>query len=983
MRVAATFFTLLAMLAGCSQGGPEAERGADTPVPESESGMPESGTGMLGSETDISVQDTEVGAVAPQPLARADVCASGDGQLLHVPSPDWRDQVIYMLMIDRFDDGDLTNNDQGHGEYDPGQPSHFSGGDFQGVIDRLDYLRARGITAVWITPPLYNQWWSTPYRATGWHGYWPVHFQEVDPHYGTLDDYKRLSHELHCRGMYLIQDTIANHVGNFYAYEGEYDPDDTATGFYLLEPDSHQPGPVQFPFNQIDRLNPEHHAADIYHWTPPITDFSSLHQEHYYSLGHVGDINTENPEVIAKFKEIYKFWIDEVGVDAFRMDTVSLVPFPFWNRLLRDDDGIYAHARERGKEFFLTFGEATAVSDPYDDAGERRVAAYLETDGQLGPNSMLSYPLYHGINRALARGEPSAALGYRLERHMVNYLDPFTMPIFIDNHDTARFLAAGNPAAFRQALALLFTIPGIPIVYQGTEQALPESRMAMFAGGYRNAEGSFDETSEHFRYLRRLTALRTEHPVLVRGGLEVLASESAGPGVLAYRREYGGESVIVLLNTANHSAFAHRLDVGAAPFQRLDVLFAEPAGIPAAESAAVPAAESAAVPAAESAAEPAITGADGRLSLRLPPRAAVVLRSIGETVSSAGPGAEFAEPGVESAGPGVASAGPGVESAERSVESAGPSPESAERSVEFGIVVDAAGIEGAVLAGDFEFTGSAGRGNTPLQLIPNGNFDRAVDFSSDDQGRWRIDVPVRDLGEASHFLQVYLPETDELSERVEYSTRVTEAVVSAQMEDDPDDAYGPTGRYVTPRHPDSARQREIESVSARAAGRNLELTLTMAEITTPWLPPYGFDNVLLTTFFDLPDREGATALPLLDASAPESMDWDLAHFARGWDSYTYLASGSSANRQGDKIGVSPRVSADQDSRTITLFYEGDALGVDDWTGSRIYVTTWSSTAEGDYIDFRAEPADWFFSGGEPGDPKILDDVLLELGAGAR
>ena len=855
----------------------------------------------------------DAGLVGQQASASADVCISGDGQLLHVPSPDWRDQVIYMLMTDRFDDGDPTNNDQGYGEYDPSQPSHFSGGDFQGVIDRLDYLRTLGVTAVWITPPLYNQWWSTPYQATGWHGYWPVHFQEVDPHYGTLDDYKRLSHELHCRGMYLIQDTIANHVGNFYAYEGEYDPDDTAAGFYLLEPDSHQPAPVQYPFNMIDRLNTEHYAADIYHWTPPITDFSSLHQEHYYSLGHVGDINTENPEVIAKFKEIYKYWIDEVGVDAFRMDTVSLVPFPFWNRFLRDDDGIYAHARERGKEFFLTFGEATAVSDPYDDAGERRVVAYLETDGLLGPNSMLGYPLYHELNRALARGAPSATLGYRLERYMELYPDPFTIPNFIDNHDTARFLAAGHPASFRQALALLFTIPGIPIVYQGTEQALPESRMAMFAGGYRNAEGSFDENSEHFQYLRRLTALRAQHTVLIRGGLEVLASETAGPGVLAYRREYEGESVIVLLNTANHSAFAHRLDLGALPFQRLETLFAEPV------------------------AEPAITDADGRLSLRLAPRATVVLRSIGEAAPPGEPAADL------------------------------------------DIVVEVSGIEGAVFTRDFVLTGRVSRGNAPLQLIPNGNFDRATAFTADDQGEWRIEVPVRDLGESSHFLQVYSAESDQLSERVNYTTRVTDAVLSAEIADDPDDAYGPTGQYVRPQHPDSARQREIESVSARTAGRNLELILTMAEITTPWLPPYGFDNVLLTTFFDLPDREGATALPLLDASAPESMDWDLAHFARGWDSYTYLASGSDANRQGDKLGVSPRVSADRNSSTITLFYEGAALGVDDWTGSRIYVTTWSSTAEGDYIDFRPEPADWFFSGGEPGDPKILDDVLLDLG----
>ncbi len=160
------------------------------------------------------------------------------------------------------------------------------------------------------------------------------------------------------------------------------------------------------------------------------------YQEHFYSLGMVNDINTGNPEVIAKFKEIYKYWIDEAGVDAFRMDTAM-----------------------------------------------------------RGSNAMLGYPLYHEINRVLARGAESASLAYRLGRHMDLYPDPYTIPNFIDNHDTARFLAAGHPAAFRQALALLFTIPGIPIVYQGTD-------------------------------------------------------EYSGPGLLAYRREQQGESVIVLLNTA-------------------------------------------------------------------------------------------------------------------------------------------------------------------------------------------------------------------------------------------------------------------------------------------------------------------------------------------------------------------------------------------------------------------------------------------------
>ena len=98
------------------------------------------------------------------------VCAAGGEQLLHVPSPDWRDQVIYMLLLDRFDDGDPTNNDQGYGEYDPNNSGLFNGGDIQGLINRIGYLKSLGITAVWIAPPVANQWWSSQYSGAGNHG---------------------------------------------------------------------------------------------------------------------------------------------------------------------------------------------------------------------------------------------------------------------------------------------------------------------------------------------------------------------------------------------------------------------------------------------------------------------------------------------------------------------------------------------------------------------------------------------------------------------------------------------------------------------------------------------------------------------------------------------------------------------------------------------------------------------------------------------
>ena len=99
----------------------------------------------------------------------AGVARADDGPL-HVPSPDWRDQVVYFAMIDRFDDGDPRNNDQGAGEYDPADGAKYSGGDLAGLMRRIAHLRGLGATALWITPPVANQWWDPPVGYGGYHG---------------------------------------------------------------------------------------------------------------------------------------------------------------------------------------------------------------------------------------------------------------------------------------------------------------------------------------------------------------------------------------------------------------------------------------------------------------------------------------------------------------------------------------------------------------------------------------------------------------------------------------------------------------------------------------------------------------------------------------------------------------------------------------------------------------------------------------------
>jgi hypothetical protein len=126
-------------------------------------------------------------------------CSKSSGttsSTLHVPSPAWEDQVVYFVMTDRFSNGDPTNDDQKRGEYDPTNSGKYSGGDLQGVIDRLDYIQGLGATAVWITPPVANMWWDPLQQSGGYHGYWARHLKKVDEHLGTLDTYKALSASL-------------------------------------------------------------------------------------------------------------------------------------------------------------------------------------------------------------------------------------------------------------------------------------------------------------------------------------------------------------------------------------------------------------------------------------------------------------------------------------------------------------------------------------------------------------------------------------------------------------------------------------------------------------------------------------------------------------------------------------------------------------------------------------------------------------------
>lgn len=852
-------------------------------------------------------------SVEPEQAEPLSINDASDALLLHVPSPDWRDQIIYFIMTDRFNDGDPSNNDQGVGAFDPSKEHYYSGGDIEGIIDELDYIQGLGATAVWATPLIYNQWKNPRHDFTGYGGYYGLNFSEIDPHNGTIETYQLLSDQLHRRGMYLIQDIVVNHSAFLFEYDETYNADDTLSGFRLLEPEGlAQQDRVLSPFDQFDRANADHAEAGIYNWTPAITDYQNLGDKQFtHQLGGLADINTKNPVVIDVFKQVYGDWIRKAGVDAFRIDTVRYVEPSFFDQFMNDEDGVLAQARETGRNAFLTFGEVLDYSQPFDNAGERALSVYLGTDTDPILSSVISFPLKQDFKTVFAQGKPTAHLAYRLEQHMKMYRTPYLSPTLIDNHDVERFLASGSKAGFKQALATMFTVPGIPTIYQGTAQALQETRQAMFKGGYLSTQDHFDQTTELYQFIAELARLRRSNTVLSRGAMEITGSSEYGPGLLAFRRSSDSQTLDILLNTSDQPLLVDNYEFEEPINGPLELHFSENL-------------------------DPELRTVEGRLTTILPARAILVASQSRDDAPDQ----------------------------ENSSAARAPSLKLADAK------------ETHVHQSDIALAGSSHSAGSEIWLVKNGDIDQAVKVQTDLNGDWTYTHPVENLGEEYFYLVAYDPAQNLASDRLSLRTRVLDPSISYSRDDPEGDDHGPNGTYVDMQHDSANGQKDLRGVSAIAGGEILKLELTMDAVTTDWLPPNQFDNVAFNIFFDLPDRTGAAFLPELNAEMPNGIDWDLAHISYGWGNTTFSAQGATRSLAGERFGATPLIEVDKVNRTVTFTYKGSDYGVPSWDGVNIYIATWDIAGEGAYVLLGPEPEDWAFGGGAPNDPRILDDHLI-------
>ncbi|NUR24737.1 MAG: pullulanase-type alpha-1,6-glucosidase [Catenulispora sp.] len=524
----------------------------------------------------------------------------GDAQLAATADrPGQSREQFYFVLPDRFTNGDRTNDAGGltggrlTTGYDPTDPGFYHGGDLQGVIDRLGYIKGLGTTAIWLAPVFKNN----PVQGTGanasagYHGYWITDFTQVDPHFGTNDQLNALIKDAHRMGMKVYFDIITNHTADVIQdAENSYDYRPKAAAPYLdasgtpFDDAQYADGSKPFPavntasFPSTPTMPAGQQHAKKPDWLNDVTMYhnrgnSTFAGESggYGDFYGLDDLFTERPEVVKGMADVYDTWIRKTGVDGFRIDTVKNVDMPFWQQFIPQ---ITKYARDHGKPDFFSFGEV------YDSA-PATTASYV-TQGKL--QATLDFPFQNAAREYVSQGASARTLS-QLFAADADYnaasSNAYELPTFLGNHDMGRigsFLAADTPQASaaellqRDVLAnqLMFLTRGQPVVYYGDEQGFTgnggdkAARQDMFAsqtpsyisdaqiGTTRtDATDEFDPAHPLYQTIAGLSQLTKDNPAL-RDGVQVERYAADGPGVYAFSRTDAKQQVeyVVAVNNA-------------------------------------------------------------------------------------------------------------------------------------------------------------------------------------------------------------------------------------------------------------------------------------------------------------------------------------------------------------------------------------------------------------------------------------------------
>ncbi|MES1199055.1 MAG: alpha-amylase family glycosyl hydrolase [Pseudomonadota bacterium] len=538
-------------------------------------------------------------AWAPESRAQATAAAPDRGP---------QDEVIYFVLPDRFENGD-PRNDRGHIRggrlqtgFDPTSKGFYHGGDLAGLTRQLDYIQGLGVTAVWVAPIFRNK--AVQGRpgdeSAGYHGYWVTDFTDVNPHFGTRAEFRAFVNAAHARGLRVYMDIITNHTADVIQYRGcgyQACPYRGVADYPATRQGGVNGAAINAGFLGDDhqdaanfaRLTNPNYAYDVY--VPPGEEHVKkpdwLNDPIYYhnrgnstfrgesstygDFSGLDDLYTENPRVVQGFIDIYGAWIDDFGVDGFRIDTARHVNPEFWQAFA---PAMIARARAHGNNHFHIFGEVF-------DSDPAHLAQHTRIDHLP---AVLDFGFQSAAYQAIAKADGATEVFDTLYRNDALYEGgadaAMQLPTFLGNHDMGRFagfVLHENPgisdaellARVSLAHVLMLLTRGAPVIYYGDEQGFTgdggdqDARQDMFATQVRTymddrIVGSsalsgngrhFDRTAALYRAIAEAAALRTATPAL-RRGRQVSRTYGEHAGLFAFSRLLGNTEVLVAINTS-------------------------------------------------------------------------------------------------------------------------------------------------------------------------------------------------------------------------------------------------------------------------------------------------------------------------------------------------------------------------------------------------------------------------------------------------
>ena len=553
----------------------------------------------------------------------------------------WTDEVIYFALTDRFLDGDPANNIPEGSEADLFDPrrqdiNRYHGGDLRGLERAIQsgYFQRLGVTALWITPPVRNVWKNAHDfggMKTGYHGYWAQDFLDIDPHLvsrnsldgtneypdtreGRLEHYRDFIVLARSRGIRVIQDVVLNHAGPVFHYDtdgdGIFDHDSADEWVQPFRRDAPYTNArwAEVPawnFRRAEPFGPVSLFGNSLAVRGAIGDLSSFSRRGFNSdsLGKNDgeevwsdftslrdyDTSPESPHfnaLVDDFVEIYRFYIEDMGVDGLRIDTVKHVHHAFWDAFtarLRSKLGAKAANVILFGEVYdgnpAALGKYTwredAVANPAPSLDSTldfqfcfAVREFLRRSGAPGPASAVENAL-----KTRFEGKDSNGRAFYNPNAGPDGLNSIQKAIsFVENHDGLnRFRVRGiSEARHLLAQAILLTSPGIPCLYYGAEAALADElgepgkdgetgRMTLFAPGGPRAPAGV-EASRPFQVMAGLTALRARYPALRAGTWRPLwcdsPEQSGDDGTLVYARylpEGPGSTIVVVIHAGERA----------------------------------------------------------------------------------------------------------------------------------------------------------------------------------------------------------------------------------------------------------------------------------------------------------------------------------------------------------------------------------------------------------------------------------------------